>query len=83
MPRWSFLLGIIMEYNKLCKIINNILSGNKKILPEDCLMKDLGLCSFDMMILIFQLEEECGYQLCISDIKKDMTVKELYELVCI
>lgn len=78
-----FCLEIIMEYNKLCKMINDILPEAKKILPEDCLANDLGLCSFDMMMLIFQLEKECGHQISISDIKKDMTVKELFELVCI
>lgn len=71
-----------MEYDKLCEIINDILPEKKKISPEDYIVKDLGLCSFDIMVLIFQLEEEFGHQVRISDVKKDMMIKELFELVC-
>lgn len=70
-----------MEYNQFCTMISNILPEPKKILPENCLSSDLGLCSFDMMILIFQIEEACGHQVVVSSIKQDITVKELYELI--
>lgn len=71
-----------MEFKQLCDMINNILPKSKSIFPESRLSSDLGLCSFDMMLLIFQIEEICGHKISVSAIKKDMNVKELYKLIC-
>ncbi len=70
-----------MEFNELCMIINNILPESKDIIPESCLSSDLGLCSFDIMALIYQIEKICGHEISVSAIKKDMTVKELCKLI--
>ncbi|MCM1060671.1 MAG: hypothetical protein NC452_10285 [Eubacterium sp.] len=70
-----------MGFDKLCSMISNISSKSEEIFPESRLSSDLGLCSFDIMMLIFQIEEICGNKVCIFSIKKDMTVKELYDLI--
>lgn len=70
-----------MDYTKFLSILQNICPEAEKILPENRLVSDLGLCSFDMMMLLFQLENECGYQIYISTIKQDITVKELFDLI--
>lgn len=70
-----------MEFEQLCDMINDILPKSKNIFPESRLSSDLGLCSFDMMLLVFQIEGICGHKISVSTIKKDMNVKELYRLI--
>ena len=72
---------IIMDYTKFLSIIQNILPATKDILPTSRLSGDLGLCSFDMMMLLFQLERVCGCQVDVSSVKQDITVNELFELI--
>lgn len=71
-----------MEYEKFCSLINDLLPEEQEILPNKHLSSDLGICSFDMMMLIFQIEELSGRKVEISAIKKDMMVKDFFELFC-
>ena len=70
-----------MDYQCLCEIINNIIPVSKTITPDSKLASDLGLCSFDMMLLLFNIEERAGVQINISNLKKNMTVKELLNVI--
>lgn len=62
-------------------MLQNLLPEVKEILPTHRLACDLGLCSFDMMMLLFQIESDCGCQVDVSTIKQDITVEELFELI--
>lgn len=70
-----------MEFKQLCTIISGVLQEERMILPTDRLAEDLCLCSFDMMVIIAQIEEEYGCQLDVASVKKDMTVQELFSVV--
>lgn len=70
-----------MNYKQLCAIITDILPKQKEISSESRLSSDLGLCSFDMMLLIFRVEEASGIQIDASSLKKDITVEELLNIV--
>ncbi len=70
-----------MEFEQLCAIISGVLQEERIILPNDRLAEDLCLCSFDMMVIIAQIEEEYGCQLDVSSVKKNMTVQELFSAV--
>ena len=65
-----------MEYEKFCSLINDLLPEEQEILPNKHLSSDLGICSFDM------IEELSGRKVEISAIKKDMMVKDFFELFC-
>lgn len=70
-----------MDYNVFCKIIAENLSTIRTIQANDRLASDLGLCSFDLMVLLFNLEQTIGHQIDASSMKKDITVKELFDLI--
>lgn len=70
-----------MGFEQLCTIILGVLQEERIILPNDRLTEDLCLCSFDMMVIIAQIEEEYGCQLDVTSVKKDMTVQELFSVV--
>lgn len=69
-----------MEYEKFCSLIHDLLPEEQEILPDKHLSSDLGICSFDMMMLIFQIEELSEHKVEISEIKKDMTVRDFFGL---
>ena len=54
-----------MKYQQLCTVLRDYLVEEKEIFPEDRLSADLGLCSFDMMVIIERIEElnECHIDL--------------------
>lgn len=70
-----------MKYQQLCTVLRDYLVEEKEIFPEDRLSADLGLCSFDMMVIIERIEElnECHIDL--SKIKKNMTVQDFYSII--
>lgn len=70
-----------MEFEQLCAIILSVLQEKRTIFPKDRLVEDLCLCSFDMMVIVDQIEEKYGGQLDITSIKKDMTVQELFSAI--
>ena len=70
-----------MDYTKFLSILQNILPETKVLHANSRLAGDLGLCSFDMMMLLFQVEREYGCEVDVSAVKQDITVKELFELI--
>ena len=71
-----------MKYEQFCTLINDVFPEKKEILPENCLASDLGLCSFDLMMLICLIEKNNGNNVNLSLLRNDMTVREFYEQVC-
>ncbi|MCD7949413.1 MAG: phosphopantetheine-binding protein [Erysipelotrichaceae bacterium] len=67
-----------MDLEQLCKIIN--VEAKEDILQKH-LASDLGLCSYDMMVLIVEIEDSCGYEIDTSLIKKDMTIAEVLDII--
>lgn len=70
-----------MNYMQLCKIIMDTIPVTKEIFPDSRLSSDLGLCSFDMMLLLFQIEKIIGTQVDLSLLKNDMTVSEMLNIL--
>lgn len=70
-----------MELQQLCDIISSQMKLDKKIERTDCLSSDIGMCSFDMMVLIVELENACGHEINTMMIKNDMTVEEFLAVV--
>ncbi|WP_448784005.1 hypothetical protein [Blautia sp.] len=71
-----------MKYEQFCTLINDVLAEKKEILPEDCLASDLGMCSFDLMMLICLIEKNNRSNVNLSLLRNDMTVREFFEQVC-
>ncbi len=70
-----------MNFEQFCLIINDLLPKPMEILPEHSLLNDLGLCSFDMMVLIVQIEEISEKNIDVSSMRNNMTVQELFTLI--
>ena len=70
-----------MNFEQFCLIINDLLPKPMEILPEYSLLNDLGLCSFDMMVLIVQIEEISEKNIDVSSMRNNMTVQELFTLI--
>lgn len=52
-----------------------------EIYPGNILEDELGVCSFDMMAIVFELERECHTLIDASKFKKQMTVQDLVDIV--
>ena len=70
-----------MNYQNLCELITSIIPTPQIIKPDSRLASDLGLCSFDMMLLLYKLEETVDIQIDVSKLKNDMTVEELLKII--
>lgn len=69
-----------MKLEQLCSIISSQINIEEKINSTDRL-SDLGICSFDMMVIIVEIKTLCGHDVDTTLIKKDMTVLELLNLI--
>jgi acyl carrier protein len=70
-----------MDYEEYCKMIEELMPEPAEIRREQQLSGDLGLCSFDMMLLTQRLEAESEEDLDVTRITKYTTVGELYDLI--
>ena len=70
-----------MDLNELKIIISKQLSLENGVKASDHLATDLSLCSFDMMVLIVEIENVCGHEINTTLIKKDMTIAELLNVI--
>lgn len=57
------------------------LSAIKDVLPDSKLDEDLGLCSFDVMAIICDIERSKKVSVDISKFKSGMTVSEFFEAI--
>ena len=81
MYRGGFLFGGKMNLNELKTVISKQLSSEDNVSATKHLATDLGLCSFDMMVMIVEIESTCGHEINTALIKKDMTVEELLNVI--
>lgn len=70
-----------MSYEQLCRIINKQSSKFQNITLESKLSDDLGLSSFDLMVIIVEIEEKSDRQIDVSFLYKNMTVEELLSVI--
>lgn len=70
-----------MEYDELLEIIKDVLPIKRDVQPDSKLKEDLGLCSFDMMLIILKLEKYINNEVDTSEFAKADTVNELYKIV--
>ena len=70
-----------MSYEQLCRIINKQSSKFQHITLESKLSDDLGLSSFDLMVIIVEIEEKSDRQIDVSFLHKNMTVEELLSVI--
>lgn len=70
-----------MTYNQLCEIIQEIADTNSIVSRKSRLTSDLGLCSFDMMVLLSRLEDKINHSIDVTTISQDMTIEQLYEMI--
>ena len=71
----------MMDYEQFCNMIEELMSEPAEIQREQQLSGDLGLCSFDMMMLTARIEAATGADLDVTRITKYTTVGELYDLI--
>ena len=69
-----------MDYEEYCKMIEELMPEPAEIRREQQLSGDLGLCSFDMMMLTARIEAATGADLDVTRITKYTTVGELWQL---
>lgn len=66
------------ELDVLYSLLSDMVE-NCEITEDSKLRDDLGLCSYDMMLLIALLEEKTGKKINLTVLKNDLTVKGLYQ----
>lgn len=72
-----------MNFQNLCELISGVVSVDQTVNKDSRLASDLGLCSFDMMLLLFKIEEATGKTIDASNLESDMTVEELLEVIAL
>ncbi len=70
-----------MNFIELTDIIKQNLPEEKNINPDTRLSDDLGLCSFDMMLIIMQIDKVVSKKLDLTAFSKAKTVDDLYKIV--
>lgn len=76
-----FFVEVKMKFKQLSSIISSQMALERKIQGTETLSNDIGMCSFDMMMLIVEIENECGYEINTDLIQKDTTVDELLSII--
>jgi phosphopantetheine attachment domain protein len=73
---------IIMDIKELVGIIKEVLETNDvEIGYESKLYDEIGLCSFDMMVIIGIIEDEYKKSVDLIELSKDMTIKGLINAI--
>lgn len=70
-----------MSFERLCELLAEIAPVPETICLESRLSSDLGLCSFDMMLLLLRIEESIAAEIDTSALKSDMTLHEILTLI--
>lgn len=70
-----------MDIDKLIEIISLVLENKKNITADSKLKEDLGICSFDMIMIIADIEKNGEFKVNINEFKKEMTIKELRNII--
>lgn len=71
-----------MDIKELVGIIKEVLETNDvEIRYESKLYDEIGLCSFDMMVIIGIIEDEYNKRVDLIKLSKDMTIKGLINAI--
>lgn len=70
-----------MTIKKLTEIVIEIADNNSNVSENSRIISDLGLCSFDVMVLLSRIEHEVHHPIDATVMTRDMTVKQLYDLI--
>lgn len=71
-----------MDIKELVGIIKEVLETNDvEIRYESKLYDEIGLCSFDMMVIIGIIEDEYNKSVDLIKLSKDMTIKGLINAI--
>lgn len=71
-----------MDFNVLTNIIKEVLETvDIKIEKDSKLYEELGLCSFDMMVIIGIIEDNYDKSVDLIELSKDMTIKGLINAI--
>lgn len=70
-----------MGFEELSAIIKENMTEPCEIRPESTLSADLHLCSFDIMMVIMQIERTAGVRVNVSGMTRGMTVEGLRALI--
>ena len=63
------------------KVILQQVNYSGEIQPSSRLEDDIGVCSFDMMVIIYELEKQFNVKIDTSKFKKQMTIQDLSDLL--
>ena len=69
-----------MKLEQLCSIISSQINIEEKINSTDRL-SDLGICSFDMMVILVQIERMYGLEVDTSQIQNDISVMDFCNVI--
>ena len=67
-----------MELSNFCEMLKEFTDSKTEILPESRLTEDLGLCSFDMMLILDTVERKIQREVCLDNLELVKTVGDLY-----
>lgn len=70
-----------MDINQLTSIIKNVSPQNKTIELNSLLVDDLGLCSFDMMLIFGQLINQISRNIDLDDFSNAKTVNDIFQVI--
>ncbi len=69
-----------MEFEMFSTILMRVMENpNMEVSLSSKLKDDLGLCSFDMMILLGEIHAETGLKIRYEALNKEMTVNDLLD----
>lgn len=72
-----------MDINQLCDLIRQVVSieSDDAELSKKHLLSDLGICSFDMMVILVQIERMYGLEVDTSQIQNDISVMDFCNVI--
>lgn len=67
---------------KMCEILQSVmLDDTVEILPDSVLASDLGINSFDLLQVVYDIENEFSISISKEQIKQIITVKDLNDCI--
>lgn len=72
-----------MNINQLCDLIRQVVSieSDDAELSKKHLLSDLGICSFDMMVILVKIERIYGLGVDTSQIQSDISVMDFCNVI--
>ena len=70
-----------MTFKKFTEMVEEIADKHSIVSGNSRITSDLGLCSFDVMVLLSRIEHEVNHPIDVALMTRDMTIKQLYDLI--